>query len=376
MLLALLTVAAAQQGPPPPLQVQAEAGLYVMMRSPPKNGPPIARLQAELPLEIRLYDNGQGADKSAGDGIWTGVFVGNFHGLHAFSDSGDNLMWKDELPLKPGGSSLVTVVPEGEGFTGVLEPIGGGGGAPPPDGVAAAVTPATPEAKAGATDAPAASSGGTSDALALAGAAGAGVLGITLGFVGGGLLRRRSRLPVSPVARVEAVELPALGAIGGRARCWSVPDAAARADAAAALAEGLARLGPVILLPGPDSRERFQARLKNTAGVYWLRFDRPDPESVLSAAAALAPLGPPQIVIDGVDAMEAPVKQEAADQVVWELLEGREGAWGAVLLEEAGRLSKLQPDAALERDGAGLTCGGEAAFAAAGDRLVLQGVGA
>jgi len=369
-LLTLLAAASAQQGPPPALTLQDAPGLYVVVRNPPSGGL-VALLQAESPVQVTLNDDGAGADLEPGDGVWTGVFEGSFHGLHAFKlrDSRGELLWQDELPLRPDGSSIVTVTASGGSYSGLLEPLGDGAAPPSGSSKAPRVKAAQPESKA-AADA-AAKAQGTGGSMALAAAAGAGVLGITVGFMGGGLLRRRARLPVVPVTWQQPLAIPALGAVADQSRCWTVPDAGLRAAAAAALAEGLARRGPVLLVPTPGHRSLLVERLRGSPGIYWLPTDRPDPASVLAAAAALTPLGITRVVIDGVDALEAPVKQEAADQVAWELLEGRGARVGVVVLETPERLSRLQADHALERHEDGLSCAGAPVFLSEGAGLVL-----
>ncbi|MFT5686773.1 MAG: hypothetical protein ACI8RZ_007730 [Myxococcota bacterium] len=141
------------------------------------------------------------------------------------------------------------------------------------------------------------------------------VLPMTIALVVGGLLggmiqRRRSRrallVPVMPLSRRPAT-----------LEVWSIPQAVELGAVAVGLATQQLSHGPVLLVPCATSRQLMSQQ--GHVGMVWLASDRPETRQIVQAVEALSSLGRPVAVIEGLEALEEPVDDEAPDALLIEI---------------------------------------------------------
>ncbi|MFT5680271.1 MAG: hypothetical protein ACI8RZ_001177 [Myxococcota bacterium] len=75
--------------------------------------------------------------------------------------------------------------------------------------------------------------------------------------------------------------------------------------------------GPVLLIPSASSRKELSEH--GRTGMVWLEADRPMTRQIVQAVQALSGLGEPAAVIEGLEALEEPVEDEAPDALLVEL---------------------------------------------------------
>ena len=195
------------------------------------------------------------------------------------------------------------------------QPADGGpptGGGPAPDG--GGLPPIDNTARRAAT----ASDDGASwwvilGALLLGGAGGYGVAQLIAGAAGRRGLSRvgQPRAPETALARLSAQHPRAV---------WVVPDAAARASLVRALAS-LSSERLVLLAPLSDGRTEHAQALRGLPGVFWIGDERAELDRLVTKARRLSD-GRWQVavVVEGEGALEAPLKGEAPDAVVQDLI--------------------------------------------------------
>ena len=145
----------------------------------------------------------------------------------------------------------------------------------------------------------------------------------------------------------------------GAGQIWSAPDAESRAALARWLARQLAHRGPVLLVPDPAQRSGHEAALEGLAGVYWLRDDALELDALTAAVKRLSGSGPVSVIVEGAGALEAPLKGEAPDAVLRDLL--GEEKLGFVIALAGPETALSEPAAvALERVDGGLGVGDRA----------------
>jgi hypothetical protein len=171
------------------------------------------------------------------------------------------------------------------------------------------------------------------------------VLISSLAFGAGLLVGRRggSRGP-----RLQALARPGGGPLpptGERRVAWSLPAGGDRVEQVAAVARAAAGRGLVLLAPAPDRRGALADRLAGWPAVLLPAADRLDPDTLLRALRGLQAVGPALLLIDGPDALEAPLDEEGPEAVLKELLDGGHGRGAVVVLVEAA--SSLPTAAAL-----------------------------
>lgn len=147
--------------------------------------------------------------------------------------------------------------------------------------------------------------------------AGALATGLPLGL----WARRRLR----PLRALQPVGAAGTGPQGlppvlGKTQVWTVPSADAVSPAALLLAHQLVGHAAVVVVPDPSRRALWSTRMAGRAAVTWLPTDRPMGADITAAARVLTGSGPVVIVVDGVGALEEPLKSETADTVIQELI--------------------------------------------------------
>ncbi len=247
----------------------------------------VAQVGADTTLTLRLYDGATTGPK---------LFEGPVELDLARSDldvivfaEGDSFRVQSGRPPQPSEEG------GGDGGAGLL---GGGGG-----GLLGAADP-----QAGGQTAP----GGSLSVAGLASVLSAGLvaLGVGVPALGLGFLlgRRRGGNGARPLDGGRGHPLLASGAVA-----VVVPPADVEA-AVVALAEGLGRLSPVLVLPAPERRAGLLAAVAaRTANGSCMASLRPEAK----AAAKAAGLG--AVLVDGAMGLEATLADEAADTVINEL---------------------------------------------------------
>jgi len=195
-------------------------------------------------------------------------------------------------------------------------------------------------------------------ALLLGGAAGYGAAQLAAGA-----LRRRglSRVgapdaPASPLARLAAEHPRAV---------WVVPDAADRAAVVQALAS-LVSERLVMLVPLAENRAAHAEALRGRSAVFWTGDERAELDRLVSAARRLAdePWGV-AVVVEGVEALESPLKGEVTDAVLQDLISEEKLSRVVAVVTSEVALS-APPAVTLARGADGLYLGERRILAAAG----------
>ena len=339
-----------------------------------------------------LRDDGAGPDLVAGDGVYAGQAADFPRGstVIALSGTEGQALWSTPVDIGPraprprvkiafteteplffldtfeGGAMGV----EGEERVGEL-----------PAGVAAGRLPAeggpvlAPARRSDDPDAPLLApppSGGSSTPLAIMGRM---LVALLVGVGIGVALGRRTPRALGALVAVGGARAssgasspPGLPAVMGRKQAWSAPSQVLALRALTGLAERLRVEALVLVVPRPEHRAHIRLALPGRAGIVWSPKDQPAPREVLAMAQGLATLGPVVVLVEGVGALEEPLRGEGADAVVRELLAaqgeagalGAQGALGVLVVVAAGELSGV--DLALEEVGGGLGTAAQGSF--------------
>lgn len=282
---------------------------------------PAVTLQGErFQQRIPLLDGGEQPDKVANDKVfsaWINPAPQAAEMQVALLD-GDTALWSDSAPLVGASPTIRMVLTPDDVLVvfDVPEP------APPQDG--------PPPPGAPGEDTEAGTEGESPVALALL----SGTVGALLGglVVAGLVWRRRSAAGTLVAVGTPATEgLPGLpdGPIS-----LEVPDVVDAHVVARLLALRAAESGPVVILPAPETRDRWAAAVAGRPGLSWLARDRPMATRVAAAVRALAGQRPVTLLIEGPDALEEPLEGEPADAVLREVMDE---------VQEAARVVMVAP---------------------------------
>ncbi|MCK6505188.1 hypothetical protein L6R53_17615 [Myxococcota bacterium] len=320
---------------------------------------------------VLLMDDGQTPDMLAGDGIYMG------HHFHA--PEGDvavtvqtpagQVLWAQTVTVAASDATqILDVVLDGAAGSytvkEIMPPPANLAGAPPTAGTAPPLL--SPSGGDGAAVVPPGvlppgalppGAGGSRATGGLLPVVGAGAAGLLLGGVGALVVaRRRRKAPLAWVGEGRPAEAPAdLPDLLGQRQVWTVPDEAAVGPAVAGLAERIAGFAVVLVVPRPQGRSELAGRLAGRPGICWPTKDRPEPRDLFPLAASLQVAGPVVLLVEGPDALDAPLKDEGPGAVVDELL-AEAPAWLSVLvLASAAWTGEARPSRTLVRlpDGLG-----------------------
>jgi hypothetical protein len=141
---------------------------------------------------------------------------------------------------------------------------------------------------------------------------------------------------------------------------WSLPDTDAIHTCSVALLRTMSDRGPVLVAPTPEHREAIARAATGKHTVHWLEQERPEPRRLLEAAKKLAEasrsLGLPGLVlvVEGMNAVEQVLEDEAPDAVLYELLEDAPDGVTVVALCRSEDLETIEPTLTPGRNDQGL----------------------
>ena len=142
-------------------------------------------------------------------------------------------------------------------------------------------------------------------------------------------------------ARLQALAQPGGGPLpptGERRVAWSLPAGGDRVEQVAAVARAAAGRGFVLLAPAPERRGALADRLAGWPAVLLPAADRLDPDTLLRALRGVQAMGPALLLVDGPEALEAPLDEEGPEAVLKELLDGDHGRGAVVVLVDAASI--------------------------------------
>jgi len=141
---------------------------------------------------------------------------------------------------------------------------------------------------------------------------------------------------------------------------WSLPDAEAVHACSLELLTTLGDQGTVLVVPTAEHREATTRAAIGKHTVHWLEQDRPEPRRLLAAAKQLAKasrslgLPGPVLLIEGVEALEDALEDEAPDAVLDELLADAPSGVTVLALCRTEDLEAVEPTLSATRGEQGL----------------------